>query len=325
MATQSNRLVAANTERSFRACPAQDMRHVALSLNSRRIQAGAVSLDAAELRRALESQELTLHYQPKLTVGGSTMVAGVEALVRWNHPQLGLLLPGQFLPLAETAGLLTEITDFTITEAIQQHALWRDNGIDLSVAVNLAPALVRDEGFPDRLISSLRQFDVPPTRLTLDVKEMDGLSDRALCLEAFTRLRAAGIGLALDDYGSGLSSITELYRMPFTEVKIDGALIADASRDGNAGIVMRAIVRLAHELFMVVTAEGVETEMHLDRVIFSECDFVQGTLLCGPRPPADVERFLADVAIRAGSANPSIGNRHMLTARRDRAAATQKM
>src|SRR5665213_1324264 len=192
MATQSNRLVAANTERSFRACPAQDMRHAALGLNSRRMPAGAASaLDAAELRRALESQELTLHYQPKLTVGGSTMVVGVEALVRWNHPQLGLLLPGQFLPLAETAGLLTEITDFTITEAIQQHALWRDNGIDLSVAVNLAPALIKDEGFPDRLISSLRQFGVPPTRLTLDVKEMDGLSDRALCLEAFTRLRAA--------------------------------------------------------------------------------------------------------------------------------------
>lgn len=271
-------------------------------------------LEAVELYRALAEQELTLHYQPKLTAGGSPMVTGVEALVRWNHPEHGLLLPGQFLPLVEQAGLMTEITDFTITEAIQQHALWRDRGIDLPIAVNLAPALVKDEGFPDRLIGSLRQFDVPPTRLTLDVKEMDGLADRALCLEVFTRLRAAGVGLALDDYGCGVSSLTELYRMPFTEVKIDGALIADASRDENAGIVMRAIVRLAHELFMVVTAEGVETESHLERVILSECDFVQGALLCSPRPPADLERFIADIAIRAGSANKLIEGRRPLTA-----------
>jgi diguanylate cyclase len=277
--------------------------------------------DAADLCRALDEQELTLHYQPKLTAGGSPMVTQVEALVRWNHPQLGLLLPGQFLPLADAAGLMTEITDFTITEAIQQYALWRDRGIDIPVAVNLASTLIKDERFPDRLMSSLRQFDVPPTRLTLEVKEMEKLSDRALCLEAFTRLRAAGVGLALDNYGSGLSSITELYRMPFTEVKIDGALIADASRDENAGIVMRAIVRLAHELFMVVTAEGVETDLHLDHAVFSECDFAQGTLLCGPRSPAELEHFLADVAVRAGSGNTLIGSRSFLTRRTDRAAS----
>jgi EAL domain-containing protein (putative c-di-GMP-specific phosphodiesterase class I) len=277
--------------------------------------------DAADLCRALDEQELTLHYQPKLTTGGSPMVTQVEALVRWNHPQLGLLLPGQFLPLADAAGLMTEITDFTITEAIQQYALWRDRGIDLPVAVNLASTLIKDERFPDRLMSSLRQFDVPPTRLTLEVKEMEKLSDRALCLEAFTRLRAAGVGLALDNYGSGLSSITELYRMPFTEVKIDGALIADASRDENAGIVMRAIVRLAHELFMVVTAEGVETDLHLDHAVFSECDFAQGTLLCGPRSPLELERFLADVAVRVGSGNTLIGSRSFLTPRADRAAS----
>lgn len=257
--------------------------------------------DAAQLRRALDEQELTLHYQPKLTASDSPAVAGVEALVRWNHPELGLLLPGRFLPLAEAAGLLTEITDFTITEAIHQYALWRDRDLDLPVAVNLAPGLVKDSGFPDRLMSSMRQFDMPPSRLTLDVKEIDRLADRALCLDAFTRLRAAGVGLALDDYGVGLSSLTELYRMPFTEVKIDGALIADASRNENASIVMRAIVRLAHELSMVVTAEGVETRAQLDRVIASRCDCTQGTLLCDPRRPADLERFLADTGVHAGA------------------------
>ncbi len=315
MATQLNRLVDLNAQHSMRTSLAQEARNAALGLDSLRRSTGAAVLDASELCRALDEQELRLHYQPKLAVGGSPMVVGVEALVRWDHPRLGLLTPGQFLPLAEAAGLMTEITDFTITEAIQQHALWRDRGIDLPIAVNLAPTLVKDEGFPDRLMSSLRQFGVAPTRLTLDVREMDRLSDRALCLEAFTRLRAAGVGLALDDYGSGHSSLTELYRMPFTEVKIDGALIADASRNENAGIVMRAIVRLAHELFMVVTAEGVETELHLDHAAFSSCDFAQGTHLCAPRSPADLEQFLADVAVRADSANTLIERRHSLTAR----------
>lgn len=298
MATQLNRLVPMIPDRSQRAYLSQDWRHSALGVTSPR-HSSATLPDAAELRRALDEQELTLHYQPKLTACGSPTVTGVEALVRWNHPQLGLLTPGHFLPLAESADLLTDVTDFTITEAIQQYALWRDRGLDLPVAVNLAPALVKDEGFPDRLMSSLRQFDVPPTRLTLDVKELDRLSDRTLCLEAFTRLRAAGVGLALDDYGRGVSSLTELYWMPFTELKIDGALIADASRDEKAGIVMRVIVQLAHELSMAVTAEGVETELQLAHVIFSKCDFAQGALLCAPQPPADLERFLAAVAIRA--------------------------
>ena len=314
MATPSNHLVDVNTQYLMRTSLAQDVRNAALGLNSLRPSTSAALPDAAELCRALDEHELTLHYQPKLNVGGSPMVVGVEALVRWNHPRFGLLTPGHFLPLAEAAGLMTEITDFTFTEAIQQHALWRDRGIDLPIAVNLAPTLVKDGGFPDRLMSSLRQFGVAPTRLTLDVREMDRLSDRALCLEAFTRLRAAGVGLALDDYGSGLSSLTELYRMPFTEVKIDGALIADASRNENAGIVMRAIVRLAHELFMVVTAEGIETELHLDHATFANCDFAQGTLLGGPQSPADLERFLADVAVRADSANTLIARRHILTA-----------
>ena len=280
------------------------LRQLAPGSDATPLPLNAAAPDVAALRRALDEHELTLHYQPKLTAGAAPIVTGVEALVRWNHPELGLLLPSQFLPLADAPGLLTDITDFTMTETIQQYALWRNRGMDLTVAVNLAPALVKDQGFPDRLMNCLRQFDVPPKRLALDVKEMDQLADRDLCLEAFTRLRTAGVGIALDDYGCGLSSLTELYRMPFTEVKIHGALIEDASNHENAGIVMRAIVRLAHELSMAVTAEGVETQSHLDRVILSGCDFVQGTFLCRPRPPADLEEFFTRVGIRVEPETP---------------------
>jgi EAL domain-containing protein (putative c-di-GMP-specific phosphodiesterase class I) len=252
-----------------------------------------ITPDSAALRRALDEQQLALHYQPKFVSGDSRWIAGVEALVRWNHPDLGLLPPDRFLPLAEAAGLLADVTDFTITEAIHQHALWRDRGMDVPVAVNLAPELIKDVGFSDRLVGSLRQFDVEPSRLTIEVKETDRLADRALCLDAFSRLRLAGVGLALDDYGAGRSSLTELYRMPFTEVKIDGSLVADASGTKDARIVLRTIVRLAHELRMVVTAEGVETREQLGGVTAAGCDLSQGTLLCGPRHPADLEAVLA--------------------------------
>lgn len=304
MFIQPNPLVTANLDPSLRRPPAHDSRRFELGMDSPRPSQSAALPDAAALRRALDEQELTLHYQPKLSTGDSPTVTGVEALIRWNHPDLGLLLPGQFLTLADAPRLLTDITDFTITEAIQQYALWRSRGIDLPLAVNLAAPLVKDAGFPDRLISCMRQFDVPPPRLTLDVREMDGLADRDLCLRAFTRLRAAGVGLALDDFGSGVSSLTELYRMPFTEVKIDGALIADASRHEKAGIVLRSVVRLAHELSMAVTAKGVETQSHLDRAVFSGCDCAQGTLLCSPRPPVELERFLKDLAFWVASEKP---------------------
>jgi EAL domain-containing protein (putative c-di-GMP-specific phosphodiesterase class I) len=248
----------------------------------------------AELRRALEEQELTLHYQPKFACADDRSIVAVEALVRWNHPELGLLRPGRFLPLAAASGLMTDLTDFTITEAIRQHAAWRDHGIDVAVAINLSTGLVRDEGFPDRLMTSFRQFDVSPSRFTLEVKETDSATDRDLCLDVFTRLRLAGVGLALDDYGVGLSSLTELYKLPFTELKIDRSLVADAPNSGDARIVMHGIVRLAHELAISVCAEGVETRAELNAVLAAGCDFAQGTLLCDPEPPAELARSLAD-------------------------------
>jgi EAL domain-containing protein (putative c-di-GMP-specific phosphodiesterase class I) len=258
----------------------------------------------AELRRAIEEQELMLHYQPKFACDDDRSVVGVEALVRWNHPELGLLRPAHFLPLASATGLLMDVTDFTITEAIRQHAAWQAHGIDLPVAINLAPGLIRDDGFPDRLMNTFRQFGVSPSRFTLEVKESDSTGDRELCMDVFTRLRLAGVALALDDYGSGLSSLTELYKLPFTELKIDRALVADAPTSGDARIVMRGIVRLAHELAINVCAEGVETRAELNAAIAAGCNFVQGTLLCEPDRPEEIERSLADARKRYVATQP---------------------
>jgi EAL domain-containing protein (putative c-di-GMP-specific phosphodiesterase class I) len=255
-----------------------------------------ISPDAADLRRALDEHDLMLYYQPKLDCANDRSIVGVEALVRWNHPELGVLLPSCILPLAATGGLLTELTDFTITEAIQQYVAWRNQGIDLPIAVNLAPALIRDAGCVERLLNGLHQFDVNPSRLTLELKETENVSDRDLCVDVLERLRRAGIGLALDDYGAGLSSITELYKLPFTEVKIDRDLIADAAHNRDARVVLRSIVHLAHALSIDVTGEGVETHADLTSAVAAGCDFVQGTLLCEPMPAFEVEQFLRSKA-----------------------------
>lgn len=260
--------------------------------------------EEAELRRALEEHELTLHYQPKFACADDRSIVSVEALVRWNHPELGLLRPGRFLPLAEQTGLLTDVTDFTIAEAIRQHGAWRDKGHDVPVAINLSTGLIRDEGFPDRLMTLFRQHGVSPSRFTLEVKETASTADRDLCADVFTRLRLAGVGLALDDYGVGLSSLTELYKLPFTELKIDRALVADAPNNGDARIVMHGIVRLAHELAINVCAESVETRAELNAVLAADCDFVQGTLLCDPERPDELERSLADSRRRYVATQP---------------------
>lgn len=253
---------------------------------------------ASDLRRALDEHDLTLYYQPKFDCADERRLVGVEALIRWNHPQMGVLSPSCILPLALDANLLTEVTDFTLTEAIRQQAAWRDEGLDLPVAVNLAPGLIRDARFPERLLNSLEQFEVPPSRLTLELKETGSVSDRELCVDALKRLRRAGIGLTLDDYGAGLSSITELYKLPFTEVKIDRELVTDAAHYTQARLVLRSIVRLAHSLSIDVTAEGVETRSDLVSALAAGCDWMQGALLCEPTPPCGMVRFLRAEGVR---------------------------
>ena len=245
----------------------------------------------AELTAALKEHQLALHYQPKVDCRTGQPTNCVEALVRWDHPDLGMLRAGQFMPLAQDVELQSAVADFTLTEAIRQLGTWRDRGLELSVSVNLAPRLLKDSGFPERLLRILREFDVSPSRLILEVKESASLGDRDLGLDIFTQLRLAGVGLALDDFGSGFSSLTELYRMPFTEVKLDRALIGDAPRVADAATIVRTIIALAHELSISVCAEGVETRAELDLLAAAGCDCAQGALLCEPRAAFAIERY----------------------------------
>lgn len=257
-----------------------------LSSNSPRVT-------AEEMARGLRHEEFIVHYQPKLVRRAQEwQVGGVEALVRWQHPVLGLLLPHEFLNLAEQSGLIIGISDVVLTSAVRQVGHWRQSGLDLSLAVNLAPRLVQDLEFPDRLARLLVEFGLPPQYLILEVTEAAPLGNPQLVMDIFARLRLRGVGLSLDDFGTGLSSLTQLYRMPFSEVKIDESVTADIGSSTTAATVSRALVDLAHNLSLSVCAEGVQTPEAFHFLDGAGCDSVQGQLIHPACSPAEAESFI---------------------------------
>ncbi len=266
-------------------------------------------ITAEELQRGLHEHELLLHYQPILArQTGQWAIRSAEALVRWQHPDRGLLYPGQFLKLAESSGLLGELTDFVFADAMRQAGRWEAQGLELAVDINLSPGLVRDSGFLERFMRALKEYEVSPERITLEVIEAASLQDRELVRDVLTRLRLHGVGLSLDDFGTGYSSLTELCRLPFSEIKVDRTLIHDVPDSRQASTVVSAIIDLAHRLSIRVCAEGVETEAACEFLKDAGCDSLQGVLFAPPMPAKDVEQLArqqpnmtAVAALRDGS------------------------
>jgi EAL domain-containing protein (putative c-di-GMP-specific phosphodiesterase class I) len=246
-----------------------------------------------EIEQALAEHELTLVYQPKLSIGdGSVRIQGVEALIRWQHPRRGLLEPRHFLGAVEQYALMARLTDFVMLEAVRQAGQWRARDLHLQIVINLSTKLVRDRGFPERLATLLQENDFPPQELILDVTESLSVDDQNLLLDVFTRLRILGVGLSLDNFGTGFSSLTELYRMPFSEIKVDHSLIADVAREREARVIVKAIVNLAHALRICVCAEGVETRQMLDFVRSAGFDTAQGRFFSDAVPAGEVEEMV---------------------------------
>jgi EAL domain-containing protein (putative c-di-GMP-specific phosphodiesterase class I) len=246
-----------------------------------------------ELEKALAEHELFLQYEPKVAISSDSLrIQAVEALVRWRHPRRGVLLPRHFLRAVEHHGLMSGLTDFVMTDAVRQATQWRAKGLPLQLVVNLSPRLVRDGGFPERLAALLREHDLPAEQLILDVTEAPGSDDRQLIRDVFTRLRIRGIGLSLDNFGTGLSSLTDLYRMPYSEIKVDHSLLADVPYEHDAQLIVRAIADLAHTLELTVCAAGVETRDMLEFVRAARFDSAQGRLFGGSMSGADIERLV---------------------------------
>lgn len=236
-----------------------------------------------QLRRAVDRAELRVHYQPKAKlIEGQWKIDSAEALVRWEHPDYGLIYPDEFIPLAESSGLIAALTDFVLQAGIEQIGAWNKRGLELGLAVNLSPRLVSNLEFPDQLAELAARSNIDNSQLTLEVTETAALSDPAHTLDILTRLRVKKFGLSLDDFGTGFSSVTQLYQMPFSELKIDKSLGLDLQRNVEARTIVRSLVELGHNLGLAVCCEGVETEQSLAFLGSIRCDCAQGYYIARP-------------------------------------------
>lgn len=232
------------------------------------------------LQQALGDQQLHMVYQPKVSLrdGG---LRQVEALVRWNDPHLGPVKPSMFVPLAEEHGLIDELTLWGLRTILRQWLDWRDSGLDICIAFNISALSLQHLDFPDLVERMCRGLDVPTEKIVLELTE-GATQPLVKLMDALTRFRIKGIGLAIDDFGTGYSSLMQLRQLPFTEVKIDQAFVADVPHSRDSRLIVQAVTELAHGLGLFATAEGVETIDQLRTVRELGCDLVQGYLLSAP-------------------------------------------
>jgi EAL domain-containing protein (putative c-di-GMP-specific phosphodiesterase class I) len=247
--------------------------------------------DVAQLRQGLERGELVLHYQPKLALPTGA-VEGVEALVRWQHPTRGLLYPDAFIELAESAGLMAELTRQVVDMALRQCREWADQGRALTMAVNVSPSNLVDEHFPDEVAALLALHRLTAADLVLEVTESLLMEDRERAVRVLSRLRDAGVGVAIDDYGTGYSSLAYLAALPVTELKLDRTFVAALTGSPRAESIVTSTLQLAHALGLVLVAEGAEDQDTVDALTTIGCDLVQGYHLSRPLPPEQLWSWL---------------------------------
>lgn len=244
-----------------------------------------------ELRGAIEREELVLHYQPKVHMA-SGRIAGVEALVRWQHPRHGLVPPGQFIPWAEELGLIHSISRRVLEAAIRQAGAWHAAGLALPVAVNLSTGDLHDDDLPQTITELLEALQVPPTDLVLEITESKLMADPARALGILSRLHAMGVRIALDDFGTGYSSLGYLKRLPVAQIKIDKSFVIDMATDQNDAAIVLATISLSHALGLTVVAEGVEEAAAWEVLTSLGCDEAQGYYIARPMPAADFVEWL---------------------------------
>jgi diguanylate cyclase (GGDEF)-like protein len=242
------------------------------------------------LHRALERSELMLHYQPVVEVQGATAV-GVEALIRWHHPDQGLVAPGRFIPVAEESGLIIPIGAWVLEQACQQLRDWHHRGPvgpEGSIEVNLSARQIDDPEIVRTVEDILSRTGLPPEHLTLEITESALMRDAGASLRVLRALKSIGVLLAIDDFGTGYSSLSYLQRLPLDVVKVDRMFVDGLGTDTGSDEIVSAVIGLAHALGLEVVAEGVETEEQLEVLRHLDCDFAQGFLFSRPVPASEL-------------------------------------
>ncbi|MFC5804836.1 putative bifunctional diguanylate cyclase/phosphodiesterase [Streptomyces formicae] len=243
-----------------------------------------------DLRRALDAGDVELHYQPK--VGFDGHVAGLEALVRWVHPDRGRVPPDEFIAIAESSGLMPHLTEYVLETALAQVARWRAQGLYVPVAVNVSPRDVHTPGFAGAVAARLARHGVPAGALQLEITEHVLLEDPQRAADTLAALTGHGVKMSLDDFGTGYSSLVHLRRLPVSELKIDRSFVARLAIDAEDAEIVRCTVDLAHSLGLLVVAEGVEDDETWERLRDLGCDAVQGWLVAAAMPPQETTAWL---------------------------------
>ena len=244
-----------------------------------------------ELRRAIDNRQLVLHYQPKVDAHSGQLL-GVEALVRWQHPEHGLLPPGDFIPLAERTGLISPLTTYVLDAALRQCHQWRQAGHELAIAVNVSARSLLDLAFPNQVASLLARWEVPARLLMVEITESTIMADPTHALEILGRLNTMGVQIAIDDFGTGYSSMAHLKTLPIQELKVDRSFVSQMTSSTRDAVIVRSTVDLGRNLGLRVVAEGVEDVLTSQELDALGCDAIQGYYISRPVPPDDLINWL---------------------------------
>ncbi len=252
---------------------------------------------AGTLAHAIRGGNLVLEYQPKLDCR-SAQIYALEALVRWRHPSRGMIPPDQFIALAEESGLIHDLTDWVVNAAAAQVAAWRRDGMPTEIAVNISARNLENLDLPDLISSSCEQAGISPDMMTLELTESAAMSDPAQSMDVLTRLRLKGFRLSIDDFGTGFSSLVQLRKLPFSELKIDKSFVLKMQQDRDSRVIVEAVIGLAQKLGLSVVAEGIETSDVLAAIAKLGADAAQGYFIS---PPVGAERVSEVIKLDAKS------------------------
>jgi EAL domain-containing protein (putative c-di-GMP-specific phosphodiesterase class I) len=268
-----------------------------------RLKDGHGTITSASLLLAIKGNQLQLMYQPKIDMR-SLALTGFEGLVRWQHPARGLLGPADFFHIADE-NVMDPLTKAVIAIGLEQLAAWQAAEIPGGLSLNISAHNLHEVDFADNLVQVCQRFGVAPGQLTLELTETAATEDTLKAMDILTRLRLKGFRLSIDDFGMGYSSLSQLHRLPFSEMKVDREFVSKCHTSRDARTIVRTIVRLAHELGMKAVAEGVENDEIMKILGDLDCDEAQGYHICRPLQPDQIPEFLETWRLKVGAAVPS--------------------
>ncbi len=285
-------------------------------------------LHMSELRRAIVADQLFLLYQPKIDLKNG-FIAGLEVLTRWQHPELGLIPPDEFIPVAERTGLIIPLTLWVLHQSLLQCRAWNDMGIDIGIAVNLSMWNLEAQELPDQIAGLTKSIGMPAEKLELEITESAIMGDPQRTMRTLTLIRDLGVRFTIDDFGTGYSSLAHLRKLPVTGMKIDKSFVQNMESDRDNAVIVRSIIDLGHNLGLKVTAEGVETQEAKDMLVGFECDEAQGYYYSYPIPAHEIAQLFrkpplgpTDCSLAAASFSTITNGRNETT--RDPQAALQR-